>query len=151
SALMEQSKDGVAIVAAAPELIRNHDVHYPYRQDSTFYYLSGYTEPEAILVLDAMSPSPFTMFVREKDPTRELWDGFRYGIDGAAQYFGANKVHPISEFEKLLPDLVKNADKIYYKLGEQKEIDEKILTGMQQARKLRGRSGLGMQALVDLK
>src|SRR4051812_15061471 len=81
-ALLSQIKDGVAILPSNPEFIRNNDVHYPFRQDSCFYYLTGFAEPESVIVLDPSSPSPFTFFVREKDPTRELWDGFRYGVDG---------------------------------------------------------------------
>jgi len=150
-ACLERIKDGVAIIAANPELIRNNDVHYPYRQDSSFYYLTGYTEPESVIVLDPSSPSPFVLFVREKDPSRELWDGFRYGTQGAEQYYGPNKVYPITEFEKMLPDLIKNAEKIYYKIGEYKEFDETVLEGMQLARRMKGRSGLGAPSLVDIK
>lgn len=149
--LLKQIKDGVAIMTSKPEVIRNNDVHYPYRQDSAFYYLSGFTEPESVLVLDPSSSSPFTMFVREKDPSRELWDGFRYGVDGAGECFGANQVYPISNFEKMLPDLIKGASNLYYKLGEEKSSDDKIMSAMDQARRLKGRSGLGLPALVDVK
>jgi Xaa-Pro aminopeptidase len=77
--LLEQIKDGVGILFAQPEQVRNNDVHHAYRQDSSFYYLTGFTEPESVLVLNPNSATPSTLFVREKDPTRELWDGFRYG------------------------------------------------------------------------
>ena len=150
-ALLENIKDGVAVLISNPEVIRNNDVHYPYRQDSSFYYLSGFTEPESVMVLDPASPSPFTLFVRERDPSRELWDGFRYGLEGAQQYFGANKVYPISEFPKMLPDLIKNTEKVYYKIGENKESDEIILGAMQAARKMKGRSGLGAHSISDIK
>src|ERR1700722_7036625 len=96
AALLSQIKEGVAIVHAAPEMIRNNDVHYPFRQDSCFYYLTGFVEPESVVILDPSSPNPFTMFVRERDPAREIWDGFRYGVEGAGEYFGPNKVYPIS-------------------------------------------------------
>ena len=112
--LLEQTKDGVAILFAHPEQVRNNDALHPYRQDSSFYYLTGFTEPECVVVLNANSPSPFTMFVREKDPTRELWDGFRYGTEGTTQHFAANKVYPMTELHKQLPELLKNAEKIYF-------------------------------------
>src|ERR1700687_1170677 len=89
-ALMAKIQDGIAILPAHPEQIRNNDVHHKYRQDSTFYYLTGFTEPESVIVLNPSSPTPFTFFVREKYPARELWDGFRYGVQGAGQYFGAD-------------------------------------------------------------
>ncbi|MDZ4678646.1 MAG: aminopeptidase P N-terminal domain-containing protein [Oligoflexia bacterium] len=149
--LLEKIGDGVGVIFAHPEQIRNNDVHHKYRQDSTFYYLTGFSEPESVIVFDASSPSPFTMFVRQKDATRELWDGFRYGIDGAAEYFGANKVYPIDDLVKILPELLKNTSKVYYKLGEQKEHDEIIMTAIDHARRSRGRSGLGQPNIIDLK
>jgi Xaa-Pro aminopeptidase len=149
--LLEKLKGGVAIIPSAMEYLRNDDVHFPFRQESNFYYLTGFTEPESAIVLDPSSPHPFTLFVRENDPTRELWDGFRYGLDGAAEYFGPNKVYPISEFKGLLPELFKNADQIFYKINQNKEYDQWVFEAIEKARKLRGRTGIGAAAIVDIK
>jgi len=149
--LLNKLQGGVAIIPSGQELIRNNDVHYPFRQDSCFYYLTGFIEPESVVILDPSSPNPFTMFVRERDPSREIWDGFRYGIEGAGEYFGPNKVYPISEFHTRLPEIVKNAEKIFYKIGENKEYDQSIFEAMEKARRLKGRSGIGVAALVDVK
>jgi len=79
-------------------MIRNNDVHYPFRQDSCFYYLTGFVEPESVVVLDPSSPNPFTMFVRERDPAREIWDGFRYGVDGRVNILVQIKFIPFPNF-----------------------------------------------------
>jgi Xaa-Pro aminopeptidase len=149
--LLEQIKDGVMILVSHPEQIRNNDVHHKYRQDSSFYYLTGFTEPESVIILSPSSPAPFTMFVREKDPTRELWDGFRYGIDGAGKYFGPNKVYPIGELEARLPEILSDTEKIYYRLDENKEFDVKLLEAVQKARGKKGRTGMGLPQIVDSK
>lgn len=146
---LEKIKDGVAIFPSHPHYIRNDDVHYPFRQDSSVYYLSGFTEPESVLVFAPHLKNKFVMFVSEKDPLRELWDGFRYGVEGAKQYFGADHVYPVSEFDKIMPEILKGADKIYYRLDVNKEYDEKIKILMEQSRKLRGRTGAGLQDLQD--
>jgi Xaa-Pro aminopeptidase len=149
--LMDKTKDGVVIIPSMPEVVRNNDVNYPFRQDSSFYYMSGFIEPESVIVLDASSKTPLTMFVRERDPSRELWDGFRYGLDGAAQYFGADKTYPIKEFADHLPELIKNTEKVYYKLNEYHETDKIVLDAMEKARRMKGRTGLGAPTLIDVK
>ncbi len=146
--LVEQTCDGVVILFSHPEQIRNHDVHHPYRQDSSFYYVTGFTEPESVVVLNGSS---FTMFVREKDPARELWDGFRYGTKGAEQYFAPDKVYPIAEIHSVLPELIGAAEKVYYKLEENKENDKMVMEAVEKARRRQGRSGLGMPTFVDAK
>jgi Xaa-Pro aminopeptidase len=148
---LDLTKDGISIFFSQPEQVRNNDVHHHFRQDSAFYYLSGFTEPESVLVLDANSPNPFTMFVRERDATRELWDGFRYGIEGAAEFYGPHKVYPIGELEKKLPDLIKNSEKIYYKTAENPENDRLLEKVIESARKSFGRSGRGNPQICDAK
>jgi Xaa-Pro aminopeptidase len=99
---------GVAVVPTAPERIRNRDTHYPYRFDSHFYYLTGFSEPEAALVIVA-GPSPKTLlFCREKNEEREVWDGFRYGPDAARERFGFDEAHPIDELDEALATLLEN-------------------------------------------
>ncbi len=149
--LLSQIKGGVAIIPSARELIRNNDVHYPFRQDSSFYYLTGFVEPESVAILDPSSPNNFVMFVWERDPAREIWDGFRYGLEGAKEYFGPNKVYPISEFDTRLPELIKNAEKIYYKMGENPDCDQTVFDAMEKSRRLKGRTGIGVAPLIDVK
>lgn len=146
--LLEKIKDGVAIFFAHPEQIRNNDAHHKYRQDSTFYYLTGFTEPESVIVLDGKT-SKFSLFVREKDATRELWDGFRYGLDGTKKFFGPDQVFSIKDLASKLPELIKESQRVYYRYGDHREHDEVVLESMQAARRAKGRSGLGFPDLID--
>ena len=86
--LASQMQNGVAIIATAPEQIRNRDAHYPYRFDSYFYYLTGFKEPESVLVLIAGKEPRSILFCRDKNLEREIWDGFRFGPDAAKIEFG---------------------------------------------------------------
>src|SRR3984893_13328563 len=88
-------QDGIAILRTAPERLRNRDYSYPFRFDSYFHYLSGFPEPEAVLVLLAGSQAKSILFCREKDMQREIWDGFRYGPEQARETFGFEEAHPI--------------------------------------------------------
>src|SRR5258706_9878366 len=99
---------GVLVVFAAPAVIRNNDVEHEYRQDSDFFYLTGFDEPDSVLVLNSQSPEPFTLFVRARDPEREVWDGARAGIEGAVADFGANSAFITAELAQKLPDVIQN-------------------------------------------
>jgi len=150
--LFEKIKSGVFVLYAHPEQIRNNDVHHPYRQDSTLHYLTGFPEPEGICVLTANTTTPqFILFVRRRDPTRELWDGFRYGVEGTGKYFGADKVYPIDEFDKVFLDLLKGAEKIYYRLNENHEHDQQILGLLEKHKVSQGRSNRGPLDICDSK
>ncbi len=148
--LFAKIQNGVAIIPSNPEMLRNNDVHYDYRQDSTHYYLSGFAEPESIVVLNPTGKNKYILFVREKNVLRERWDGFRYGIESAGESFGADHVYPISEFEKIVPEIIKDASKIYYHIGRQSVMDEKVLTMMGIVKGSRGRSGRGLQDICDI-
>ncbi len=137
------------IVAAHPELIRNHDVHFPYRQDSNLYYLTGFEEPESFLVLRPGLQPESVMFVRRKDAERETWDGFRYGPEGVEKEFKIDKCYPIDEMEKVLPQLLKEVDGIYYRLLKNKEADEKVLACLDRLRVSQGRTGYGLLPIHD--
>lgn len=104
--------NGVALLFAAPERMRSNDTEYPYRQDSYFYYLSGFTEPEAVMILDGASRTT-TLCCRPKDPDMETWLGFRYGPDLAAQTFGFEAACNISEWQQRLQQHLYHADSIY--------------------------------------
>jgi len=101
-------KQGVAVVRTSPERTRNRDSGYPYRFDSYFYYLSAFPEPEAVLVLVAGAKPKSMLFCREKNPEREIWDGFRYGPDQAREIFGFDEAHPIAKLDELMPQLLAN-------------------------------------------
>ena len=104
--LMKENPDSVFIFPAHPDYIRNSDVHHPYRQDSSLYYLTGFDEPESCLVLAPSKSKPGTyrtiLFVLPRDPEREMWDGPRYGMDGAQAVFGAHEAYPIAELDQTL-------------------------------------------------
>ena len=109
--------DGIAIVPTAPEVARNRDSHYPYRHDSYFYYLTGFREPEAVLVLLGGEECRSILFCREKDEEREIWDGFRVGVELAREAFRVDEAHPITSFEAKLPDLLRNRPAVYAPLA----------------------------------
>jgi Xaa-Pro aminopeptidase len=134
---------GVAVVPTAPERIRNRDTHYPYRFDSHFYYLTGFSEPEAALVIVA-GPSPKTLlFCREKNEQREVWDGFRYGPDTARERFGFDEAHPIDELDEALAMLLENQPALLYPLGDDAAWD---LRATQWLNAVRARSRAGVAA-----
>ena len=98
---------GIAIVPTAPEQTRNRDAHFPYRADSYALYLSGFTEPEAVVVLIAGEKNQSILFCREKNEEREIWDGYRYGPAAAADAFGFDAAYSIDELdEKLVLSLI---------------------------------------------
>lgn len=142
---------GIVILASAPIATRNGDYDYPYRQQSDFYYLTGFEEPEAVIVLTPKrKDGEFILFNRPRDREREIWDGVRAGQDGACKTFGANQAFPIAELEKKLPELLEGREQIHYTLGHDKVFDEVILNAMN---KIRGKIRNGLQsplAFVDV-
>src|SRR5438105_4828944 len=98
--LMQTLKRGAVVLPTAPERIRNADTHYGYRFDSHFYYLTGFREPEAVLVILMGKPNKSILFCREKNLEREIWDGYRYGPEAAREAFGVDEAYPISELDE---------------------------------------------------
>jgi Xaa-Pro aminopeptidase len=122
-------KDGIAVLPAAAERIRSRDTHFDYRQDSDFYYLTGFDEPEAVAALVPGRPQgEFLLFCRERDPARELWDGARTGPDGAISEFGADDAFPISDIDDILPGLIEQSERVYYSMGVAADFDQRILS-----------------------
>src|SRR6185369_7130196 len=119
--------NSVAIVPAAREATRSNDTHYRFRQDSDFFYLTGFEEPDAIAVIKPGETHEYVLFVRPRDPEREIWDGRRAGVEGAQSEFGAHVAFPIDEFHTKLPEILNDAEILYYRLGVQRELDEKII------------------------
>ena len=131
--LLKSLSSGVAMIPTAPERHRNGDASYPYRFDSHFYYLTGFSEPEAILVLDATAGRSI-LFCREKNPEREIWDGFRYGPDLAREHFGFVEAYPLSQLETMMPTLLAGQSALHYAFGCDSLFDQKIFGWLQQVR-----------------
>ncbi len=145
----EQIPGAALIIAAHPEHIRNHDVGFAYRQDSNLFYLTGFEEPESILVYRPGLAPETVMFVRKRDPERETWDGFRYGPEGVEREFKVDKAYPIDEFQKVAPQLLKEVEKVYYRLYKNPEMDLKIQNVLETVRLQQGRTGYGVLAIYD--
>src|SRR4051812_11887594 len=112
-AQMQAKGGGIAIIPTAPEVMRNRDADYPYRHDSYFYYLSGFTEPEAVIVLVAGKTSQAILFCRDKNLEREIWDGYRYGPDAAREVFGFDAAFPIAALDTEMPKLMADAPALF--------------------------------------
>ncbi len=125
--LLTQMQRGIAIIPTAPEVARNADTHYGYRHDSNFYYLSGFTEPEAVLVMVAGDTPLSILFCREKNLEREIWDGHRFGPDAAQEQFGFDAAYPIEQLDEKLGELMGNQPALFYPLGFDAGWDRRIL------------------------
>ena len=145
--LLASLGDGVAIIPTAPERLRNRDNHYVYRFDSSFYYLSGFSEPEAVLVLQG-GPAPRSLlFCREKNPLREQWDGVRFGPEAAAAAFGFDDARPISALDAEMVALLSNRPRVYFALGADPVWDAR-LSGWLNAVRAEVRNGVTAPAQV---
>ena len=140
--------NGVAIVPTAPECLRNRDAHYPYRYDSYFYYLTGFREPEAVLVLVGGETPRSMLFCREKNAEREIWDGFRYGPEAAREAFAFDEACSITELDARMPDLLADRPAVQVHLGSDPLWDGRVL-GWVNA--VRGRARSGVAAPGDLR
>lgn len=148
--LKEKIGTGVAIFKSAPQAIMHNDVEYNFRQDSSFYYLTGFNEPGAVAVLAPNhAEHQFILFVRPKDLEQETWSGRRVGVDLAKELLGADAVFPIAELEEKLPGYLETGDKIYYHLGRDEKFDQKILTHYQRLLRTMPKRGTGPVAIAD--
>jgi Xaa-Pro aminopeptidase len=125
--LQKSMQKGIAIVPTSPEVPRNADTHYGYRHDSNFYYLSGFTEPEAVLVLVAGDEPRSILFCREKNLEREIWDGHRYGPDAAREQFGLDAAYSVEQLDEKLAELMGDQPALFYPLGGDAAWDQRII------------------------
>jgi Xaa-Pro aminopeptidase len=132
--VLEAIRPGVLVLFAAPEAIRNNDVHHPYRQDSDVYYLTGYEEPQSALVLSSENEDAYALFVRPKDRTREIWDGYRAGVEGAKSDFGADAAYDIADLADRLPQLLAGHERVFYHVGRYPEADRSFIDAMNTTR-----------------
>jgi Xaa-Pro aminopeptidase len=139
--LADSMGSGIAILRAAPERARNHDANHPYRFDSYFYYLSGFQETDAVLVIVAGTSPRTILFCRDKDLEREIWDGYRYGPEQARDLFGLDETHSVTKVDEILPKLLADQAAVYYELGGDPLSDSKVIGWLNQVRAL-GRSGV---------
>jgi Xaa-Pro aminopeptidase len=145
-AMTAAAPSSVAVVPSAPTAIRNNDVEHDYRQDSDFFYLTGFDEPHSVLVLDA-SERKTTLFVRGRDRDREVWEGARAGIEGAKLAYGADAAFVIGELDEKLPKLLENRRRIYYRLGGDRRFDDRVLAAVD---RVRARQRTGVAAPVEI-
>ena len=139
--------DTIAIVPAAAVRYRNRDAEYPFRQDSDFYYLTGFGEPEAVVVLvPHRAHGEYILFCRERDPLMEVWHGRRAGPEGVQRDYGADDAFPVADIDDILPGLMESKSRIYYSMGYSPEFDQRVMGWVNRIRaKARG----GAQAPVE--
>ena len=127
--------DAIVVIPSAPERIRSRDTHYPYRQDSDLWYLSGFDEPEAVLVLiPGRKHGEVLLFCRERDPEREGWDGPRAGPEGAVERFGMDDAYPIDDLDEILPGLLEGRSRVYYHFGRDPDFDLTLIGWLNRVR-----------------
>ena len=141
--LMQQIGTGnIAIIASASSAVRNRDVHYPFRQDSDFYYLTGFNEADALAVfIPGREQGEYVLFCREYDATKALWEGAHAGLEGATTHYGADDAFPIDDLDEILPGMLENKAKVFYPMGKNGELDHKLLDWINHIRK-QSRSGV---------
>lgn len=145
--LSQLDKNSIAIIVAAPEVLRNGDAHYRYRQSSDFYYLTGLEEPEAVAIFAPGSDQgDFILFNRVKDKSKEQWDGYIAGQEDACAVYGADKAFPIADIRAQLPRLMLGRTKIYYDLGKP-HFDDVVVSAMTS---LRRQVRTGVKAPTDI-
>jgi len=142
--LAQMEPGSVAVIATAPEVLRNGDSDYPYRHDSSFYYLTGFTEPEAVLVLVAprgTAQAQSILFCREKNIEHEIWDGYRYGPEAARAEFGLDFAYPIGQLDEQMTRQLSNATALYCSLARNTTLDAQVMRWLESVRRM-SRSGI---------
>ncbi|WP_427162684.1 aminopeptidase P N-terminal domain-containing protein [Aliinostoc sp. HNIBRCY26] len=148
--LMSKIGNGTAIFRSAPMAVMHNDVEYNYRQDSDFFYLTGFNEPEAVAVLAPHHQEHrFVLFVQPKEREKEVWTGYRCGVEAAKELYGADEAYPITELDEKLTQYLEKADRIYYHLGRDRHFNDKILNHYQNLLRTYPRRGTGPTAIED--
>ena len=149
-ALMSKLGDSTAIFRSAPMAVMHNDVEYVYRQDSDFFYLTGFNEPEAVAVLAPHHEEhKFILFVQPKDIKKEVWTGYLTGVDAAKEMYGADEAYPINELDEKLPQYLVNANSIYYRFGRDKSFNETVLNHYQRLLRTYPKRGVGPTSIQD--
>ncbi|NNJ47284.1 MAG: M24 family metallopeptidase [Acidimicrobiia bacterium] len=141
--------DGLAVIVGGRESLRNFDSYYPFRQDSDFFFLTGFAEPDAVAVFNPAHPSErYVLFVRPKDREREIWDGYRAGVEGAVDTFGADAAYPISDLAKKLREYAVGRTRVFYALGNPR-FDDTIVGLLENAGDQRVRNGWTVPSVIE--
>jgi Xaa-Pro aminopeptidase len=141
--------DAVAIVAGGRVVTRSNDTEYPFRQDSDFWYLTGFDHPDAVAIFRTDGGPAYSLFVQPRDPDAEVWTGYRPGVEGAVSDFGADEAHECGQLEEKLPELLKGARNIFHALGRRPELDRKLVE-IQELLRRQSRAGIApADQLVD--
>ena len=149
--LMANIRQGTAIFRSAPMAVMHNDVEYNFRQDSDFFYLTGFNEANAVAVFAPHHEEhKFVLFVQPQDPVKETWSGYITGVEKAKELYGADAVYPINELDEKLPQYLQKADRIYYRLGRDEKFNEKILKHWQRLLKVYPKHGTGPTAIEDV-
>ena len=149
--LLKTIGDGVAIIPTAPEVVRNRDAHYPYRFDSYFWYLSGFPEPDAVIVLVGGKKPKSILFCRDKHEEREIWDGYRYGPKAAKSAFGFDAAYSIEQLDKKLPELLVDRDTLWHAIGHDADWDARIAKALNEVRAQARAGKRAPRAIHDLR
>ena len=152
--LLKTIANGVAIIPTAPEVVRNRDAHYPYRFDSYFWYLSGFPEPEGVIVLigaQGKQKAKSILFCREKHEEREIWDGYRYGPKAAKSAFGFDAAFSIEQLDKKLPELLVDRDTLWHAVGHDAGWDARIAKALNEVRAQARAGKRAPRAIHDLR
>jgi Xaa-Pro aminopeptidase len=149
--LMRSLDSGAIILTAGHDMARNNDVDYEFRQQSSFWYLTGFEEPDAVAVLRPGHQEPYVLFVRPYDPKFEIWVGSRAGVEGAVEVFGANVAYSIDELEEELPKLLEDIETVYFSLGSDERMDQVISNLVRRRRAGAQRGGKPLLSIEDPK
>jgi len=149
-AALSGGEGGALVLTSGPVLHRSGDSDLPYRPDSDLLYLSGWREPDSVLVLRGFADEArAVLFVRDRDPARELWDGIRMGPAAAREWVGVDEAYPIQELEARLPGLLAGADRLWFRLGRDPRAEALVVRALTDGRRSRARNGHGPMAVLD--
>ena len=141
--------DAVAVFVGGRLAVRSADTEYPFRQDSDFWYLTGFDHPDAVAILSTRDGPSFSLFVQPRDPAAETWTGFRPGVEGAVSDFDAEQAHPREDLLEKLPELLRGAQRIYHTLGRDRDIDARIISLQDEIRRQSRGGILPANEIVD--
>src|SRR3989440_10124017 len=141
--IMERMGGCAMLLAAGPERPRTAATLYPYRQDSDFAYVTGFPEPEAVCVLPPEAPEPFVLFVRPRDPERELWVGMRAGVEGALARYGANAAFKLEDLEQVLPRFLEKTPQVWHTVRRDDPLAARLMALIRRAQEMQPRTGTG--------
>jgi Xaa-Pro aminopeptidase len=145
--------NSIAIIATRAEMYRNRDADYKYRADSSFYYLTGFAEPEAVAVIETFAEGEdysYSLFCRERDREMEIWNGYRAGVDGAIEIYDADEAYAIDLLDEEIIDKLLNKQRLYYRIGQQAEFDARVSQWIQEADGQQRRGGAAPAELIQL-